>query len=539
MTHVTAQTILIVDDDVQNRKLLETLLRPEGYLTVTAANGEDALSVIGERAPDLILLDIMMPGIDGYQVAGILKAKPATAHIPIIMVTALVDRGTRLAGLNAGAEEFLTKPVDRTELWLRVRNLLRLKTLGDFQIQAQEEILRLNAGLEERVRQRTAQLQATNQARKAAQAQNEAKDHFLAMLGHELRNPLAAIAGATALLERSGPGKPGAERCIEIISRQNRHLNHIVNDLLDVSRLMAGKIELEKEPLDMADCVGKCVEALRATEGAAGYKIAVHASSVGFSGDVVRIEQILNNLLTNALKFSEPGGEVTVTVQEDAGKAVVTVQDAGVGMEPELLSRVFEPFVQGPAPANRLQSGLGIGLALVRQLVHLHGGDVKAASAGMNQGSLFSFWVPAIAAQLPENSGLVAGVPKQRKLVYVEDNADARATMAELLRMNGYEVIEVADGASTLSEVLAAQPDVVIMDIGLPDIDGYEVARRLRADPLTRFIPLIALTGYGQLRDKQAAALAGFNAHLVKPAASCEMVKTIEEVLAPDEVFKG
>lgn len=273
---------------------------------------------------------------------------------------------------------------------------------------------------------------------------------------------------------------------------------------------MAGKIELEKKPLDMADCVGKCVEALRTTERAAGNKITLHASSAWFSGDAVRIDQILNNLLTNALKFSEPSGEVKVTVCEDAGKAVVTVQDAGTAIAPELLSRVFEPFVQGPAPAKRLQSGLGIGLSLVRQLVRLHAGDVKGASAGISQGSIFSFWVPAIAAQLLEKSSRVAAAPRQRKLVYVEDNADARTTMAELLRILGYEVIEVADGASTLPAVLATQPDGVLMDIGMPDIDGFEVARRLRADPLTRSIPLIALTGYGQLRDRQAAAGAGF-----------------------------
>ena len=374
-------------------------------------------------------------------------------------------------------------------------------------------------------------------ARETAQAQNEAKDQFLAMLGHELRNPLAAIAGATALLEKSGPGEPGTERCLEIISRQNRHLDHIVNDLLDVSRLMADKIELEKEPLDMADCVARCVDALRGTQSAAGHKITVQASSAWFSGDAVRIDQILSNLLTNALKFSEPGDEVKITVGEDAGKAVVRVKDAGTGIAPELLLRVFEPFVQGPPPANRLQSGLGIGLALVRQLVHLHEGDVTAESAGMDQGSTFSFWVPAIAAQRPEKKARPADAPIQRKLVYVEDNADARTTMAELLRLLGYEVIEVADGASTPAAVLAARPDVVIMDIGLPDIDGYEVARRLRADPLIRSIPLIALTGYGQRRDRQAAALAGFDAHLTKPATAQAIIQTVEEMLAPDEVF--
>jgi signal transduction histidine kinase/CheY-like chemotaxis protein len=376
-------------------------------------------------------------------------------------------------------------------------------------------------------------------AREAAQAQNEAKDQFLAMLGHELRNPLAAIASATALLEQGGTDQPGADRCIEIISRQNRHLDHIVNDLLDVSRLMAGKIELEKEPLDMADCVARCVEALRGTQGAAGHKITVQASSVWFSGDAMRIDQILSNLLTNALKFSEPGDEVNITVGELAGKAVVRIEDAGAGIAPELLLRVFEPFVQGPPPANRLQSGLGMGLALVMQLVRLHEGNVSAESAGMNRGSVFSFWVPAVAAPLPEKDEQLADAPMQRKLVYVEDNADARTTMAELLRLLDCEVIEVADGASALAAVLAARPDVVLMDIGLPDIDGYEVARRLRANPLTRSIPLIALTGYGQRRDRQAAALAGFDAHLAKPASAQAIIQTIEEMLAPDEVFES
>lgn len=383
--------------------------------------------------------------------------------------------------------------------------------------------------------------------REAAQAQNETKDAFLAMLGHELRNPLAAIAGATALLARTGLDTPGAERCLAIIIRQNHHLHHIVNDLLDVSRLMAGKIALGKEPLDMADCVGQCVEALRPTELARGHSITVHASSAWFSGDAVRMDQILNNLLTNALKFSEPGGEVRVTVSEVADKTVVTVQDAGGGMAPELLARVFEPFVQGPAPANRLQSGLGIGLALVRQLVRLHGGDIEAVSEGVCKGSTFSFWVPAIAAvatvsataQSPQTSYLAADAPRQRKLVYVEDNADARTMMAELLRMLDYEVTEVEDGASALPAVLAMQPDAVIIDIGLPDMDGYEVARRLRADPLTLSIPLIALTGFGQLRDMQAATLAGFNAHLAKPASSAAIAKTVEEVIVGNKVFKS
>ena len=231
-------------------------------------------------------------------------------------------------------------------------------------------------------------------ARQAAEAQNDAKDEFLAMLGHELRNPLAAIASATTLLETIGPNAQGAERCIKIINRQNHHLSHIVNDLLDVSRLVAGKIELENGPLDMADCVATCVEALCTTELAKCFKITVDASRACFNGDTVRIEQILVNLLTNALKFSDPGGEVRVLVRADAARVIVSIHDAGAGIAPELLTQIFEPFVQGPAPANRMQYGLGIGLALVMQLVRLHGGDVKAESAGIRQGSTFTFWLP-------------------------------------------------------------------------------------------------------------------------------------------------
>ena len=369
-------------------------------------------------------------------------------------------------------------------------------------------------------------------ARETAQAQNVAKDQFLAMLGHELRSPLAAISGATALLEISGPDTVGAARYLDIIRRQNSHLGHIVNDLLDVSRLMAGKIMLERQSLNLADCVNSCVDALRTTDRAASYRIAVQSHPVWISGDSSRIEQILNNLLTNALKFSPQGSEIRISVHEEAGRALVSVHDSGVGLTPELLQRVFEPFVQGPPPANRAQSGLGIGLALVRQLVALHGGEVQAVSPGLDQGSTFSFWLPSIAAGQVTAAKQSTVLPGKRRIVFVEDNADARTTMAELLRLFGYEVTEVADGASALPAVLAVQPDLVIMDIGLPDMDGYVVARGLRADPGSSAVPLIALTGYGQLRDKEAAAMAGFDAHLVKPVDPDDLVATIEGVLA-------
>ena len=369
-------------------------------------------------------------------------------------------------------------------------------------------------------------------AREAAQAQNVAKDQFLAMLGHELRNPLAAISGAISLLEIGGMEPERAGRYREIIRRQNRHLAHIIDDLLDVSRLIAGKITLERQPLDLAQCATSCAESLGATERAAGFHIVVRAAEVWVDGDAVRIEQILNNLISNALKFSPSGGEVQVDVGPLGDRAVVTVQDFGAGMAQDLLPRVFEPFFQGPQPPNRTQSGLGIGLALVRQLAQLHAGDVSADSAGPGHGSRFSFWLPRIAAPLSHAPQGGQVVSSKRTLVYVEDNEDARATMSELLRGDGYDVVEVPDGAGVVAAVLRTQPDAVLLDIGLPDIDGYEVARRLRANPSTQLIPLIALTGYGQLRDREAATRAGFDVHLVKPVDAARILKAVEDVLA-------
>ena len=369
-------------------------------------------------------------------------------------------------------------------------------------------------------------------ARETAEAQNTAKDQFLAMLGHELRNPLAAIAGATALLEDAGGDPTRRAGSVAIISRQNRHLRHIVNDLLDVSRMMAGKIDLVTAPLDLAASVQNCVEALRASEANGESRIVILAQPVWISGDAVRIEQILNNLLGNALKFSPPDSAIELRIEEAAGRAEFSIRDFGHGMTPELLAGVFEPFVQGPAPVNRLLSGLGIGLALVRQLVLLHHGEVTATSPGPGKGSTFSFWIPSISRPLAQAPSALDMGLSDRKIVYVEDNEDARAVMAEVLASYGFDVIEAADGKTALALVVQTQPDVVLMDVGLPDMNGHEVAKRLKENPASQAIPLIALTGYGQTSDRELATRAGFSAHLVKPVDLDDILRTIDEVLA-------
>ena len=377
-------------------------------------------------------------------------------------------------------------------------------------------------------------LQMEQLAHAAAEQENKAKDKFLAMLGHELRNPLAAISGAVAVLTRGDKSPQDASRYLGIIRRQNRHLVHIIDDLLDMSRLIAGKIVLETHAVDLAECVRNCVDGLRAAHRLGGHTLNVRVEPVWINADPVRVEQIIINLIGNALKFSVTGTSIEVDLQAEGSHAVLRVQDEGTGMTPELLAQVFEPFVQGPAPVDASQSGMGIGLALVKQLVELHGGTVAVSSAGRDQGSTFTCRFPTVPAPATEHvsdfAHLKAAQP--RTLLYVEDNADARAVMAEMLRLSGYEVREAASGAEALAAVRLQRPDAIMLDIGLPDMNGFEVARQIRALANGRDVPLIALTGYGQARDKDAAAQVGFSAHLVKPVDPEELTRTVEAVLA-------
>ena len=380
--------------------------------------------------------------------------------------------------------------------------------------------------------ERSRLLKSETDARINAEDQNVAKDQFLAMLGHELRNPLAAISGAITLLKINSTDRAKFEKCVAIIDRQNRHLSYIVDDLLDVSRLLAGKIQLETKVMNIADQVRRCVEGIRSTERASGYRINMDAESVWVDADPVRLEQVLNNLISNAIKFSAMGSTVEITVRAQGARAIVTVRDQGTGIAADLLQRIFEPFFQGPPAANRMHAGLGIGLALVKQLLALHGGSVDVESTGPGQGSSFTFKLPAVAAPadsqtLPDASPSFA----KRTLVYVEDNDDIRLAMVELLSELGYKVVGVSLGADAHAAVILNKPHVVIVDIGLPDISGYEVARLLRSDPTTQSIPIIAVTGYGRTLDKDLARSAGFDAHLVKPVDVFILTKTIDALL--------
>ncbi|WOB05954.1 ATP-binding protein [Piscinibacter gummiphilus] len=410
--------------------------------------------------------------------------------------------------------------------------LVEVNTLYDALAGAGRLLTQERQSREAAERERERLLARETALRETAERENTAKDQFLALLGHELRNPLAAISGATAVLSHQRSTPEAREKFLGIIQRQNRHLSHIVNDLLDVSRLMSGKIVLESRRLNLADWVTSCADALRTTEKAAGHKITVQADDVWVLGDGVRIEQIVNNLVFNSLKCSPAGSEVRITVRAEGDDAVLTVQDDGVGIGADLLPHIFEPFVQGPPPPGRMSSGLGIGLALVKQLVALHGGEVQAYSAGPGQGATFTVKLPRAEAGTLPGQRLPAPGAGARRVLLVEDDRDAMAAMSELLRLMGHEVVTARTRDEALAALDAQPVDLALLDIGLPVHDGYAVATELRNRAGSRTLPLIALTGYGREADRARALAAGFDAHLSKPVDPDLLARTIEQATA-------
>jgi PAS domain S-box-containing protein len=354
--------------------------------------------------------------------------------------------------------------------------------------------------------------------REAADA-NRAKDEFLATLSHELRNPLGAIANGVAALERRGGGDETATRLRQIIHRQTHHLTRLVDDLLDVARATAGKVPLNRQPLDLSEAAGGCVRALRASGRARRHRVTFRAESVIVSADPVRLAQIITNMLDNAVKFTPAGGTVDVDVLRAGQEGVLRVSDTGVGIAPEMLSRVFELFAQAEQPMDRSVGGLGIGLTLSRRLVELHGGTITAASEGRGRGAQFTVRLPVDAAGTPAPAPVMADSDRRRTVLIVEDNDDARESLRLLLESLGHKVIEASDGHSGVALALYHEPEVVLIDLGLPGLDGYEVARALRASPTGKTISLIAVTGYGQADDRRRSKEAGFDAHLVKPVS--------------------
>jgi signal transduction histidine kinase len=382
-----------------------------------------------------------------------------------------------------------------------------------------EEIARLHDALRAAASALRERAELLEREKAALQAADRGKDEFLAMLSHELRNPLAALTAAAHVLKLANPADAAAVKARGVVERQTKHMARLVGDLLDISRVAMGKVALERERFNLLEVVGNLLNVWRASGRLERHKVMLDVKPVWVDADRARIEQILSNLLDNAVKFTPAGKRISVAVAREGEWALLRVSDEGEGLPAGSAERMFDLFVQGERGLDRAAGGLGVGLALVKRLTELHGGAVTALSRGSGQGASFTVRLPAVEPSTPAVVEEADTRVTPRRVLIVEDNDDARHMLHEALVFSGHEVRAARDGASGLAAAAESRPDVALIDIGLPDLDGYEVARRLRAAPGGRRIGLIAITGYGQAEDQRRAYEAGFDAHLTKPVA--------------------
>jgi signal transduction histidine kinase len=513
--------ILLVDDQPAKLLSYEAMLADLGENLIKASSGREALEHLLKHDITIVLMDVSMPEIDGFELAEMIRQHPRYRKTAIIFVSAvhLTDLD-RLKGYESGAVDYVSVPV--------VPELLRAKVSVFAELYRKtREFERLNRELEERVAERTNELQeAVDKQKELADKLREAdrrKDEFLALLAHELRNPLAPVQNAVSVMRLKGTQDSQLLWCYDVIERQADQLKRLVDDLLDVSRITQGKIQLRLEPVDVEAVIAGAVETSAPLINAQHHQLRVNLPDQPLSvqGDASRLTQVVANLLNNAAKYQNENGVIELTARREGDDAVIVVRDRGIGLSPEMLSEAFELFAQGERTPDRAQGGLGIGLSLVKKLVELHGGTVRAASDGPGHGAEFVIRLPRLhdgtqpAAESAAHHAAAPG-PHRHNILVVDDNVDAAESLGMLLTLDGHDVTIVHDGVQALDTALRDRPDVVLLDIGLPGMDGYEVCRRLRSEGFggTR---IIAMTGYGQDKDRQRAMEAGFDEHTVKP----------------------
>jgi signal transduction histidine kinase len=544
--------ILLVDDQPQRLLSYEAILGTLGENLVKARSGTEALQKLMEADFAAILLDVNMPTMNGFDTAALIHQHPRFEKTPIIFVTAVhVTNLDQLKGYELGAVDYCYVPIVPevlrgkvqvlVELYRKRRQLERANAalaLANTTLQAEKtrELEQLNLTLA----QANAELERANQAlqreiaerkrfEQELQEGDRRKDEFLAMLSHELRNPLAAISNVAHVMKASPTVDPQLRWAREVLGRQTGHLTRLIDDLLDVSRITRGKVTLRREPLDLKSVVAGAIETTRTLVQGRRHSLQVQLPDepVPVIGDRVRLTQVVDNILTNAAKYTKEDGSITISLvsEESApgtpGEAVIRVRDSGVGIPPELLPTVFDLFRRADESLGRAEGGLGIGLALARGLVEMHGGRIEAASDGPGKGSEFTIRLPRSAAEVAEPQRQASERPRhgpeQLRVLVVDDSVDSAESMAIILEMSGHDVRRAHNGPDALKAACDYRPDVVLMDIGMPGMSGHEVAQKMREAPATRDIVLIAMTGYGRQVDREQSQAAGFDHHLVKP----------------------
>ena len=520
--------ILVVDDDPANLAAIEVALGDLGRRLVKARSGAEALRFLLVKDFALILLDVNMPGMDGFETARIIRGRERSRHVPIIFVTAYIrDDIDILTGYSLGAVDFLFKPI--------VPEVLRAKASVFVELQQRTaEVARQSIQLQELERregERRLQEERQRWEAESLREENRRKDEFLAVLAHELRNPLSPMVTGLELIKVYGIEHEGLERVRASMERQVHHLIRLVDDLLDVSRISRGKINLRREPVDLGRVIEQAVESTRPVLDERRHQLEVEDchEPMRLVGDAVRLTQVVANLLHNAARYTEPGGRVRLSCGRDGEDAVVRVADNGRGIDPEMLGRVFEMFVQ----AENGGGGLGLGLTLVQRLVELHGGRVRAFSEGPGKGSEFIVRLPLSQGLLDgeldptsEEAGDESG-ERALRVVLVEDQQDVREALEALLHGWGHQVDSASDGIEGVALILHKRPDLALVDIAMPGLDGYSVARRVRSQLGSSAPRLVALTGFGREEDRDRARRAGFDSHITKPAVPKDLRRVL------------
>jgi signal transduction histidine kinase len=560
--------ILLVDDQPARLLTYQTVLADLGQNLVPVRSGPEALHKLMNDEFAVVLMDVSMPEMDGFEAAQLIHDHPRFERTPIIFVTGVhVSELDRLKGYKVGAVDYVSIPVVPevlrgkvavlVELYLKRRELRELnrslaqanEQLAQANVTLQAEknrelealnatLQRANAELERANRSLQNEVAERARAELALQEADRNKDEFLAMLAHELRNPLAPMLNAVQLM-RMQPTEQQMSWAQDLIRRQLGDLTRLVDDLLDVSRITRGKITLAREPLDVRTLIERAVENVEPLIQARGHRFTVELpqAPLRLDGDPTRLTQALANVLGNAAKYTDGAGHIDLRCQEQEGRVLIRVRDDGIGIPADLLPRIFELFTQLDRRVGSSSGGLGIGLALVRRLVEMHGGTVSAHSDGAGRGSEFVMTLPLLGADAAAARAEAAGTdsaprPVSRRILVADDNADALESLAVLLKMSGHQVFSAPNGAAALEAAAEHLPEVVLLDIGMPLLDGYEVARRIRTQPWGSSMMLVALTGWGQDADRRRSQEAGFDSHLVKPLDLARLTQVLEQLSA-------
>ena len=524
--------LLVVDDEESLRITTAAILEQEGYVVDTAASGDEAIALMTADDYDLVLTDLHMEGGDGLTVLNRIRR-----HAPLtisVVLTGFASVESAIAALQEGAYDYLVKPCDIESMKHTIRRGVEHRRLMLAEQKARSDLQQLNLDLEQRIEQRTAELKQLNV--ELAEA-NRAKDVFLATLSHELRTPLTPVVGWIKLLRSGTLDEKSVSQALDAIERNAWLQSRLIDDLLDTSRIATGKLHFEPRPTDLNLVVKAAVDTVRTLAAARNIELTVSLwpSSLMVMGEPVRLQQIAWNLVSNAIKFTDPGGKVTVTTQLEGTQAQLSVADTGIGIAPEFLPHVFDRFRQADGSTSRRHGGLGLGLAIADALAKMHSGRLEAKSGGVSQGSTFTLRlelapVGQVASEtVPKKVHSLEGLD----VLIVEDSPDTLLLLGTIFRREGAKVTTAASATEALERAVDRRPHIIISDIGMPDVDGYQLLEQLRILPGFRDVPAIAISGYASEDDKQRALAAGYLALVPKPVDVDLLFSLIQDLKAP------